>query len=222
MTRVNLDEHGGGLENRVGDLGNGELLVVRLLGRDDGREGGNGKVDTRVRHQVGLEFGEVDVERAVEAEGGGQRRDDLSGEAVEVGVGRALNVQVAAADVVKGLVVDHEGDVGVLEERVRGKHAVVRLDDRGRNLRRRVDGEGQLRLAAVVDGEALEEEGAKSGASATADGVEGEEALEASAVVGKLANAVKHEVNNLLADGVVAASVVVGGILLARDELLRV
>ena len=46
--------------------------------------------------------------------------------------------------------------------------------------------------------------------------------LEARAVVGELADAVKHQVDNLLADGVVAASVVVGSVLLARDELLGV
>ena len=48
------------------------------------------------------------------------------------------------------------------------------------------------------------------------------EALEARAVVGQLAAAVEHEVDDLLADGVVAARVVVGRVLLARDELLRV
>jgi hypothetical protein len=52
--------------------------------------------------------------------------------------------------------------------------------------------------------------------------VEDHEALETSAVVRKLADAVKHEVNNLLADGVVATGVVVGGVLLAGDELLGV
>ena len=102
------------------------------------------------------------------------------------------------------------------------KHAVVRLDDGGRHLRRRVDGEGQLRLAAVVDREALEEQGAEAGAGATADGVEKQEALEAGAVVRELADAVEHQVNDLLADGVVATGVVVGGVLLAGDELLRV
>jgi len=33
---VALGHHGGGLEGGVGDLGNGELLVVGLLGGDDG------------------------------------------------------------------------------------------------------------------------------------------------------------------------------------------
>jgi hypothetical protein len=46
--------------------------------------------------------------------------------------------------------------------------------------------------------------------------------LEAGAVVGKLANAVKDQVNNLLSDRVVAAGIVVGSIFLSVDDLLRV
>eukprot|EP00962_Isochrysis_galbana_P028381 scaffold8972_cov118-Isochrysis_galbana.AAC.3 len=222
VARVHLDEHGGRLEDRVGDLGDRELLVVRLLGRDDGRERGDGEVDARVRHQIGLELGQVHVERAVKAERGGHRRDDLRGQAVEVGVRRALDVEVAAADVVERLVVDHESDVGVLEQRVRREDAVVRLDHRGRDLRCRVDGERHLGLAAVVDRQALQEEGAEAGAGAAADGVESEEALQSGAVVGQLADAVEHQVDNLLADSVVAARIVVGRVLFARDELLWV
>ena len=51
-----------------------------------------------------------------------------------------------------------------------------------------------------------EEERAEAGARA-ADGVEAEDALEAGAVVRELADAVEHEVDDLLADGVVAAGV---------------
>jgi hypothetical protein len=52
--------------------------------------------------------------------------------------------------------------------------------------------------------------------------VEDQEALQTSAVISKLADAVEHEVNNLLANGVVTTGIVVGGVFLARDELLRV
>jgi pheromone shutdown protein TraB len=56
-------------------------------------------VDARVRHQVGLELGQVDVQRAVEAERRGERRDDLADQTVQVGVRRALDVEVATAQV---------------------------------------------------------------------------------------------------------------------------
>jgi hypothetical protein len=164
----------------------------------------------------------VDVERAVEAERRGERRDDLRDEAVEVGVGRALNVEVAAADVVEGLVVDHEGDVRVLEDTVLAQARVVRLDDRRGDLRGRVDRELDLGLAAVVDRKALEEERAEAGPGSATEGVVHDESLETRAVVRELAQAVEHEVHDLLTDSVVAAGVVVRGIFLAGDELLRV
>jgi hypothetical protein len=62
-------------------------------------------VDTGVGHQVGLELGQVHVQGAIEAQRGGDGRDDLADQTVEVGVGRAINVQVTTADVVNSLVV---------------------------------------------------------------------------------------------------------------------
>ena len=109
--------------------------------------------------EVGLEFTDVGVEDTIETEGSSEGGDNLSDETVEVGVGRPLNVEGTTADVVDGLVVEHDGDVGVLEERVGGEHGVVRLDDSGGDLRRRINGEPELGFAVVDDGEALEEEG---------------------------------------------------------------
>merc|ERR1719399_258072 len=54
---------------------------------------------------------------------------------------------------------------------------VVRLDARRGDLRARPDRERDLRLLAVVDGEALEEQAAETGASAATAGVEDHEAL---------------------------------------------
>ena len=104
-----------------------------------------------VRNQICLELGEIHIESSVEPEGGGDGGDDLTDEAVQVGVGGTVDVKVAAADVVDGLVVDHEGAVGVLQRGVSRQDRVVRLHHRRGNLRRRVNGELQLRLFAVVD-----------------------------------------------------------------------
>ena len=95
----------------------------------------------------------------------------------------------------------------MLERRVRGENRVVRLDDRGAELRRGVHAELELGLLAVVSGEALEEEGTETRASATTEGVEDEEALEARAVVCQTADLVHRRVDELLADGVVTASI---------------
>ena len=110
----------------------------------------------------------------------------------------------------------------MLQGGVGSEDRVVRLDNRGGGLRGRVDAELELALLAVVDREALHEEGAETRASTTAEGVEDEEALETNAVVGDAADLVQDTLDELLADGVVATGVVVGGILLAGDHHLRV
>merc|ERR1712166_978210 len=60
-----------------------------------------------------------------EAVGGDHLRD----ETVQVGVGWALDIEAATADVVDRLVVEHDSNVGVLKERVGGEHSVVWLDN---------------------------------------------------------------------------------------------
>jgi len=110
----------------------------------------------------------------------------------------------------------------VLEESVGAEHGVVGLNNGGGDLGRGVDSEAELGLLAVVDGETLEEERAETRAGTTANGVEDQEALETSAVVSELADAVEGEVDDFLANGVVTTGVVVGGVLLAGDQLLRV
>merc|ERR1712094_27654 len=175
VTRVALGHHVGGLEARVGDLGNGERLMVGLLGRDDWRVGGDHEVDAWVGHQVGLDLGNINVEGAIESERSGQGGDHLRDETVQVGVGGALDVEAATADVVDGLVVKHDGDVSVLEEGMGGEHGVVGLHDSGGDLGGWVGAESELGLLAVVHGETLKEEGAQTGSGATTDGVEDHE-----------------------------------------------
>jgi len=104
---------------------------------------------------------------------------------------------------------------------VGGEDRVVGLDDSGGHLRSGVYGETEFGLFAVVNGQALEEERAETGAGTTTDSVEDHETLEASAVVGELADAVEGEVDDLLANGVVATGVVVGSVFFTRDQLLR-
>mmetsp|Transcript_76002 Transcript_76002/g.214208 ORF Transcript_76002/g.214208 Transcript_76002/m.214208 type:complete len:272 (-) Transcript_76002:712-1527(-) len=116
VARIALHEHAGGLEDAHGDLGHRQLLMVGLLSRDDRCVRGQHEVDARIRHEVRLEFGDVDVEGAIETQRRCQRRDNLSEEAVQVSVSRPLDVKVTPANVVQGLVVIHDGDIGVLEQ----------------------------------------------------------------------------------------------------------
>jgi len=129
-------------------------------------------VDSGLRHQVGLELGDVDVQSAVESQGCSQGGDDLSDQSVQVGLGGSLDVQVASADVVDSLVVEHDCDVGVLQQGVGGQHGVVRLNHSGGDLGGGVDGESELGLLSVVDGESLQEQRSESGSGSSSNSVE--------------------------------------------------
>merc|ERR1719324_197716 len=222
VARVALDHHRRRLEDGVGDLSNAELLVVGLLRGDDRRVRRKHEVNAGIRHEVGLEFRDVHVQGSIEAERRGKRRDDLREQTVQVRVRGALDIEVAAANVVEGLVINLIRHIGVLQERVHAKHGIVRLNARGGDLRAGPSRERDLGLLAVVDREALEEQAAETRACAATAGVEDHEALEARAVVGELAKTVQDEVDDLLPDRVVATGEVVRGILLTGDELLRV
>ena len=102
------------------------------------------------------------------------------------------------------------------------QNRVVRLDDRARQLGSGVDGELELGFFAVVSGEPLHEQGTEAGASTATKRVEDKEALETRAVIRKTADFIAGLVDELLPDGVVTTSVVVGGILLAGEEGLGV
>ncbi|XP_053659332.1 tubulin alpha-1 chain-like isoform X1 [Anopheles marshallii] len=95
VTWVALDHLVGRLEASVGDLGHRQLLVVRLLGRDDRSVRDQREVDTRVRHQVGLELGQIHVQGTVESERSRNGRHDLR-ECISVHVGQA-GVQIGNA-----------------------------------------------------------------------------------------------------------------------------
>ena len=219
---VALGHHGSWLEGGVGDLSDGELLVVSLLGRDDWSIGGKHEMDSWVWHQVGLELSDIDVEGTIESEGGGQGGDDLSDESVQVGVGWSLDIEVSSADIVDGLVIKDDGNIGVLKERVSGEHGVVWLNNGGGDLWGWVDGETELGFLSVVDGESLEEERSKTGSGTSTDGVEDEETLETSALISELSDSVEAEIDDFLTNGVVTSGEVVGGIFLSGDELLWV
>ena len=155
-------------------------------------------------------------------EGGNYSQHTLSNETVKVLVVGALKTEVAAADIVDGLVVDHEGAVRVLKGGVGGENRVVGLDNGGGSLGSRVDAELEFALLAVVDGQTLHQESTETRTGTTTERVEDEEALETNTVVGNTADLVENTLNELLADGVVATSVVVGSILLASDHHLGV
>jgi len=177
-------------------------------------------MDSWVWHQVGLELGDIDVKGTVESEGSSQGRDNLGNESIQVGVGGSLDIEVSSADIIDGLVINHNGDISVLKEGVGGEHGVVWLNNCGGDLWGWVDSESELGLLTIIDGESLEEEGSETRSGTTTDGLEDKETLETGALVSKLSDSVEAEIDDLLTNGVVTSGEVVGGILFTRDELL--
>ena len=144
----------------------------------------------------------------------------MSNESVQVGVGWSLDIEVSSADIVDGLVIKDDSNIGVLKEGVSGEHGVVWLNNGGGNLWGWVDGESELGFLTVIDGKSLEEERSESRSGTSTDGVENEETLETSALIGKLSDSIKAEINNLLTNGVMSSGEVVGSVFLSGNELL--
>jgi len=176
-------------------------------------------MDSGIWDQVGLEFGDIDIEGTVESEGSSEGRDDLGDKSVKIGVGGSFDVEVSSADVIDSFVVEHDSDVGVLQEGVGGEDGVVGFNDSGGNLGRGVDGETEFGFLTVIDGKSFQKEGSESGTSSSSDGVENEESLETSAVVSELSDSVQTEIDDFFTNGVMTSGEVIGGIFLSGDEL---
>jgi hypothetical protein len=179
-------------------------------------------VDTRIRHQVGLELSNIDVEGSIKTKRSSQGGDNLGNETVQVGVGGSFDIQTTSADVVHSFVIKHDSDVSVLEERVGRQDRVVWFDNSGGDLRGGVDGETELGFFTVVNRETFEEKRSETRSSSTTNSMEDKETLKTSAVICKLTDTVESEIDNFLSDGVVTTGIIVGSIFLARDQLFGV
>ena len=77
----------------------------RLFSREQGSVCGEREVNTRERHQIGLELVQIDVEGTAEPERCCDRGHDLGDQPVQVGEAGLRDPQALLADVVNGLVV---------------------------------------------------------------------------------------------------------------------
>ena len=143
----------------------------------------------------------------------------LSDQSVQVLIVRSFNSEISSANVVDCLIVNHETAVRVLQCGVCCEDRVVWLNYRSSNLRCRIHAEFELALLTIVHRQALHQQGTKARASTTAKRVEDKEALKTTAVVCHASNLVKNLINELLANSVVSASIVVGCILFSCDHL---
>jgi hypothetical protein len=145
----------------------------------------------------------------------------LSNQAIQVFIVGSLNVEVTAANVIDSLIINHEAAVRVFQGGVGSQDGVVWFNNRGGNLGSWVDAELKLALFAIVNRETFHQESTESRAGTTAKRVKDQETLETRAIVGNTANLVQDIINQLLANGVMTASIVVGSVLLAGNHLFR-
>jgi len=169
-----------------------------------------------------LELSDINVQGTIESQRGSQGGNDLGNESVQVGVGGSFNIELSAANVVDGFVVEHDGHILMFQEGVGGQDGVVRLNDGGGDLGRGVNGETQFGFLAVINGKSFQEERSETGTSTTTNGVEDHETLETGTVVSEFSDTVQAEVNDLLTNGVVSSGEVVGSVFLTGDQLFGV
>jgi hypothetical protein len=177
-------------------------------------------MDSWIWDQVSLELGDIDVKGTVESEGGSEGGDNLSNESVQVGVGWSLNIKVSSADIIDGFVIEDNGNIGVLEKGVSGQHGVIWLNNGGGDLWGWIDGETKLGFLTIIDGESLEEERSKSRSGTSSNGVEDEETLETSALIGELSDSIEAEIDDFFTNGVMSSGEVVGSVFFTGDKLL--
>lgn len=140
-------------------------------------------VNTRIWHQVRLEFVQVDVQCSIKAQTGGDRADDLGNQTIEMLIARTRDVEITTADIVHGFIIDQERTVGVLNRAVGGENCIVRLDNGSGHAWGRIDSEFELRLLAVVGRQSFQEKCSKSRSCTTAKRMEDQESLKGGAIV---------------------------------------
>uniref|UniRef100_G1PAP9 Uncharacterized protein n=1 Tax=Myotis lucifugus TaxID=59463 RepID=G1PAP9_MYOLU len=182
-TTVTFHHLVGWLKARIGDFCYRKLLMVGFLSRDDRGICGQREVDAGIGHQVGLEFSQINIQGSIKPEGCSDGGHNLANKAVKVSVGWALNIEVSTTDVIDGLVVNHEGTIRVLQGGVGGEDGVVGLNYSCGDLGGWVNGELQLGLLAIIDGETFHQQGGEPRTSAPTKAVENQEALKACALV---------------------------------------
>jgi hypothetical protein len=86
-------------------------------------------VDSWIWDQVGLELSNIDIQGSVESQRSSQRRDNLGNKSIKVSMGWSFDIQVSSADIINGLIVQHDGNVSVLQKGVSGQDGIVRLNN---------------------------------------------------------------------------------------------
>ena len=208
------------VEELAGELWDGKSTVLLAATGSEWSEAADEEVETWEWDKVDSQLPEVRVELTWEAEGAGGAAHDHGDEVVEVAIGWGGELEGPEADIVESLVIDAEDLISGLDELVDGEGAVVWLDDGVRNLWRWDDGVGGEDTIWVLFTELVEEEGTKTRAGTTTEGVDELEALESIAGLGLLTDDIEDGLSEFLTFGVVTLGPVVASAALAEDEVV--
>jgi hypothetical protein len=141
-------------------------------------------MDSWVWDKVGLELGEINIERPIESKGSSDRRNNwpllvedsyhasdltLCYQSVQVLVVGSLDAEITSANIIDGFVVNHEAAVRMFQGCMSGQDAVVGLNNRSGILRCRVNDKFKFTLLAVVDRQTFHQQSAKAGPGATTE-----------------------------------------------------
>ena len=190
MSWVAFGHHWCWLECRVGNFSNWELFVISFLRWDNWRVWTQHKVDTGIWDQIGLEFGNINVQGTIESQWGSQRWNDLGNESVQVGVCWSFNIQLSSADVINGFVIKDICDISVFQKWVSGQNWIVWLNNSCGDLGRWIYGETEFWFLSVINWESFQKEWSQSWSGTTTNCVENHESLETSTVVCKFSDSV--------------------------------
>lgn len=142
VAEVRSSHHVLGVEHLLGKLGDGDGTEGVSATAGQRSEADHEEVQTREGHHVDSKLAKIGVQLARETQRDSDAGHDSRNEVVKVAVRGVRKLQRAHADVVKSLVVNTEGLVGVLDQLVNGEGGVVGLNDGVGNLGGGYDGEG--------------------------------------------------------------------------------
>ena len=95
-------------------------FVMGMFLRMNGSIGTKKEVNSRIGDEIDLKFVHVDVEGSFKTERGGERRDNLGNETIEVFVGGFFHPKLVFANVIDGFIIEHKGHIGVFQEGMGG------------------------------------------------------------------------------------------------------
>jgi hypothetical protein len=129
LSGVRGGHHVLGVEHLLSELGNGNSSVRGGTSGSQGSETDHEEMESGEGNHVDGQFSEIRVELTGESKTCGDTRHDEGDEVVQVTVGGRVELQGSETDIVKGLVIDTEGLVRVLDKLVDREGSVVWLDN---------------------------------------------------------------------------------------------